>query len=78
MKYGMASRPIDINGEIYCFKEQLQKKCNPDSCSKSLPVCLIFCIFAILTDIIFPVAGGTDTTEHHRARKKKTDGGFVN
>ena len=78
MKYEMASRPLDINDKIQSFKKQLQKKCNPDICPKSLPVCLILCIFVILTDIIFPAAGSTDTRQHDIVSKKKQEGDFVN
>ena len=78
MKYEIASRTLDINDKIQSFKKQLPKKCNADICPKSLPVCLIFCIFVILMHIIFPQAGSTNTRQQYIVGKKKQEGDFVN
>jgi len=74
----MANRPLDINDKIQSFKKSVAKKCNADICPKSLRVCLVPCIFAILTDIIFPAVGSTDSRQHVRVSKEKPEDNFVN
>ena len=78
MKYEMTSRLLDINDKIQSFKKTVAKKCNADICPKSVRVSLVSCIFAILTDIIFPAAGSTDTRQHDRVSKEKPEENFVN